>query len=146
MTMHRFRSFAGLALGVLCTGCVAPPPPLLVQNCREFAQTVTVDGKSQTGYGVECPQADGTWQVVAPPVVPPPGTPAPSTTGATVPYYAVPYPYYSYYPGYYSYYPAYYPWYYLPTLQFGFGWYGGGYRGGYGHWGGYGHGGGRWHH
>lgn len=31
--------------------------------CREYEQTIYVDGRSQTGVGVACQQADGTWRV-----------------------------------------------------------------------------------
>ncbi len=34
------------------------------QYCREFEQTVTVDGKTEQGQGVACRQADGSWEVV----------------------------------------------------------------------------------
>ena len=33
------------------------------QYCREFQQTVTVSGRTETAYGVACRQADGTWRV-----------------------------------------------------------------------------------
>ena len=33
------------------------------QYCREFQQTVTVNGKTETGFGTACRQADGTWQI-----------------------------------------------------------------------------------
>ena len=34
------------------------------QYCREFRQTISVDGRSQQGTGVACQQADGTWRIV----------------------------------------------------------------------------------
>ncbi len=34
------------------------------QNCREFEQTVYVDGKQETAKGRACRRADGTWQIV----------------------------------------------------------------------------------
>jgi len=34
------------------------------QNCREFRQTVTIDGEPNTAYGTACRQPDGTWQIV----------------------------------------------------------------------------------
>jgi surface antigen len=34
------------------------------QYCRDFQQTVTVDGRTETATGTACRQADGTWQVV----------------------------------------------------------------------------------
>ncbi len=32
--------------------------------CREYSQTIYVDGKQQTGYGTACQNPDGTWQIV----------------------------------------------------------------------------------
>lgn len=34
------------------------------QNCREFQQTVTIGGKSESAYGTACRQADGSWKIV----------------------------------------------------------------------------------
>ena len=34
------------------------------QYCREFQQTVTVNGKTEEGTGVACRQADGSWKVI----------------------------------------------------------------------------------
>ena len=34
------------------------------QNCREFEQTIYVDGKQETAKGRACRRADGTWQIV----------------------------------------------------------------------------------
>ena len=34
------------------------------QYCREFQQTITVNGKSEQGYGTACRQPDGSWKVV----------------------------------------------------------------------------------
>ncbi len=34
------------------------------QNCRDFQQTVTVNGKTETATGTACRQADGTWKIV----------------------------------------------------------------------------------
>jgi surface antigen len=31
--------------------------------CREYTQTIVVDGRSQTGVGTACQNADGTWQI-----------------------------------------------------------------------------------
>jgi hypothetical protein len=105
---------AAFAAALACSGCVVAPAPLAVQNCRQVAQDVTVDGKTQTGYAVECPQADGTWQVVSPATVPPPGSPP----VAVAPGYAYP-PGYAYAPGYYAY-PGY-PWYFGPEVGIGVG-------------------------
>jgi len=95
----------------------------VAQNCRQFTQTITVDGKSQPGYGVECQQPDGIWQAVAP-------------ATATPPIAAVPASGYIYEPPYYAYpyaYPWAYPWYFGPDITIGvghgYGWYGG-WRGG----------------
>lgn len=32
--------------------------------CREFQQTIYIDGKEEVGYGTACQQADGSWQIV----------------------------------------------------------------------------------
>lgn len=32
--------------------------------CREFQQTITVGGETQTAYGTACRQPDGTWRIV----------------------------------------------------------------------------------
>lgn len=34
------------------------------QYCREFRQTVTIDGKTEPAYGTACRQPDGTWKIV----------------------------------------------------------------------------------
>jgi len=34
-------------------------------NCREFTQTVEVDGQQQSGYGTACRQPDGSWKIVS---------------------------------------------------------------------------------
>lgn len=31
--------------------------------CREFSQTIYVNGRQQTGYGTACQNSDGTWQI-----------------------------------------------------------------------------------
>jgi surface antigen len=36
------------------------------QYCREFQQTVTIDGKTQQAYGTACRQPDGTWKIQQP--------------------------------------------------------------------------------
>jgi len=33
------------------------------QPCREFTQTIYIDGKKETGRGTACRQADGTWRI-----------------------------------------------------------------------------------
>jgi len=65
----------------------------VAQNCQQFTQTITVEGKSQPGYGVQCQQPDGTWQVVVPPpTTPPPVAAAPGQAYVyQPPYYAYPY-------------------------------------------------------
>ena len=32
--------------------------------CRQYKQTIVVDGQSETAYGTACQNADGTWQLV----------------------------------------------------------------------------------
>ena len=34
------------------------------QYCREYQQTVIIDGKQQQSYGTACRQADGSWKIV----------------------------------------------------------------------------------
>ncbi len=33
-------------------------------NCREYQQTVTISGKTETAYGRACRQPDGSWKIV----------------------------------------------------------------------------------
>jgi surface antigen len=33
--------------------------------CREYEQTIYVDGRAETGVGVACKRADGTWDVIS---------------------------------------------------------------------------------
>ncbi|MEX0838899.1 MAG: RT0821/Lpp0805 family surface protein [Parvibaculum sp.] len=33
------------------------------QTCREYSQTIYVEGQSQTAYGTACRQPDGSWQI-----------------------------------------------------------------------------------
>ena len=35
------------------------------QYCREFRQTITIDGRLAEGVGTACRQADGTWRIVS---------------------------------------------------------------------------------
>ena len=35
------------------------------EYCREFQQTVTVGGESQSAYGTACRQPDGTWKIIS---------------------------------------------------------------------------------
>lgn len=35
------------------------------QYCREYAQTVTIEGKSQKAYGTACRQPDGSWKITS---------------------------------------------------------------------------------
>lgn len=32
--------------------------------CREYQQTITINGKTEQGYGTACRQPDGSWQIV----------------------------------------------------------------------------------
>ena len=34
------------------------------QNCREYQQTVTIGGRTESAYGRACRQADGSWKIV----------------------------------------------------------------------------------
>lgn len=33
--------------------------------CREFRETLTIDGRTETGTGVACRRADGTWEIMS---------------------------------------------------------------------------------
>ena len=33
--------------------------------CREFTQTFTISGKTETGYGTACLQEDGSWKIIS---------------------------------------------------------------------------------
>ena len=35
------------------------------QYCREYPQTITVDGDEHRGYGTACRQPDGSWEIVS---------------------------------------------------------------------------------
>lgn len=48
-------------------GTVTPQPAYETssgQYCREFQQTVTIDGQTQSAYGTACRQPDGSWKIV----------------------------------------------------------------------------------
>jgi surface antigen len=34
------------------------------QYCREFQQSITINGQQQNGYGTACQQPDGSWKIV----------------------------------------------------------------------------------
>lgn len=34
------------------------------QYCREYQQTITIDGQTERAYGTACQQPDGTWRIV----------------------------------------------------------------------------------
>jgi len=49
------------------SGTITPQPAYTNkqdQYCREYQQTVTVGGKTETAYGAACRQPDGTWKIV----------------------------------------------------------------------------------
>jgi hypothetical protein len=93
-------------------------------TCREFQQSIVVDGQPQDAYGTTCQQPDGTWKVMAAPApaaqaAPP--QPQPQVAAAAVPVYpSYPAPAYYSYPAYAYGYPYYYPSYvYGPTFYGG---------------------------
>ncbi|WP_138379177.1 RT0821/Lpp0805 family surface protein [Luteithermobacter gelatinilyticus] len=48
-------------------GSVTPQPayePEPGKYCREYQQTITVGGKTETAYGTACRQPDGTWKII----------------------------------------------------------------------------------
>jgi len=49
------------------SGTVTPQPSYQNasgQYCREYEQSITVDGKTETAYGTACRQPDGSWKIV----------------------------------------------------------------------------------
>lgn len=50
------------------SGTVTPQPAYRGDDgrtCREFQQTVTIDGRSERAYGRACRQSDGSWKIVS---------------------------------------------------------------------------------
>ncbi|MDX1483113.1 MAG: RT0821/Lpp0805 family surface protein [Alphaproteobacteria bacterium] len=50
------------------SGTVTPQPAYRGSDgryCREFQQTVTIDGRTERAYGTACRQPDGSWQIVS---------------------------------------------------------------------------------
>jgi len=48
------------------SGTITPQPAYTnkaEEYCREYQQTVTVGGKTETAYGTACRQEDGTWKI-----------------------------------------------------------------------------------
>jgi hypothetical protein len=96
MSSPNIRASVTLA-ALICAGCVAspPPPPVMPmtmiapppqavaapqaaaapqaqaaqagQTCREYQQTITLNGQPQEAWGTTCLQPDGTWKVVSQP-------------------------------------------------------------------------------
>ncbi len=44
-------------------GYVGPPPPKPSRHCREFTQTIRIDGQVRESYGTACLRPDGSWQI-----------------------------------------------------------------------------------
>lgn len=44
-------------------GYVGPPAGGRKRHCREFTQTIKIDGKTHESYGTACLRPDGTWQI-----------------------------------------------------------------------------------
>ncbi len=119
------------SLAVAQTGVAA-------QTCQQFTQTITVAGKSQLGYGLQCLQPDGTWHVVTPAGLTPVAPPQVASVAPYPPYvpYSAPYDYGYVDPYYYGAPLDYgYPWYFGPDIGIGIGigrgWHGGGGGGGF---------------
>lgn len=97
------------------------------QYCREYRQTVVINGNEEQAYGTACRQSDGSWKVTSA---------QPQTQSQQVvvrervvtpvyrPVYYDPY----YYPRYYPYYPAYY-WPFATSLSFSWVGHSGGHHG-----------------
>jgi len=48
------------------SGTVVPQPAVRDESgqyCREYQQTITVDGRSEQAYGTACRQPDGSWKI-----------------------------------------------------------------------------------
>jgi len=48
------------------SGTITPQPAFTNKKneyCREYQQTITVGGKTETAYGTACRQADGAWKI-----------------------------------------------------------------------------------
>ena len=49
------------------SGAISPQPAYQQADgnyCREFTQTVSVGGKTESAYGTACRQPDGTWKII----------------------------------------------------------------------------------
>lgn len=44
-------------------GYVGPPPARRQGHCREFTQTIKIDGHVRESYGTACLRPDGSWQI-----------------------------------------------------------------------------------
>jgi len=44
-------------------GFVGPHPPKHSRHCREFTQTIRIDGRPHESYGKACLRPDGSWQI-----------------------------------------------------------------------------------
>ena len=63
------------------TGATVPVRTFQVADgryCREFQQTIIIDGRQERGYGTACRQPDGHWQIVNPHSIQKPPQPAKS--------------------------------------------------------------------
>jgi surface antigen len=99
--------------------------------CREFTQTVEINGETQQAYGTACRQPDGTWQLTS-------AQPQTQQQQVVVQERVVEPVYYD------PYYPRYYPyWPFATSLSFSWVNHSGGHHGPHGGWHGGGHG---WHH
>ena len=50
------------------SGSVTPQPAYVDESgqyCREYTETISIDGRAETARGVACRQSDGTWRVVS---------------------------------------------------------------------------------
>ena len=106
-----------LALALLTTGCVVPPPPQAYvapppvytpppqaqaapppspapQNCQEYNSQINVGGVLQPAYGWACQQPDGSWRISQDV----PGQPPQVYVVPANPAYPVGYPYWAYDP------------------------------------------------
>jgi hypothetical protein len=75
-------ALAALGSVVASSPATAAAPPPIPSHCRDFTESVVLDGARQRVHGMACRRSDGSWQVVPTPVMKAPlNTPfAPVTT------------------------------------------------------------------
>lgn len=62
--MNKKLLASAVALSALAMASTAQAQMDSGQYCREYQQSVTIQGKTQEGYGTACLQPDGSWQMI----------------------------------------------------------------------------------